>query len=169
MKTYRVGAGVHLPPIVALGARPAVAFLRPQILRETLTPRTAPRHLQDAMQSTPRKLTTHQKAVLIQALAMFPEQQAGIFYSPTSSDAQAYAQEFLTIFKAVGWTVADPEPTEIARVQSANLTVIVSDEATLPPAAEALHDTLQIFRMNVEVSRDFTHKIASGSFILAIG
>jgi hypothetical protein len=154
MKTYRVGAGVHLPPIVALGARPAVAFLRPQILRETLTP---------------RKLTTHQKAVLIQALAMFPEQQAGIFYSPTSSDAQAYAQEFLTIFKAVGWTVADPEPTEIARVQSANLTVIVSDEATLPPAAEALHDTLQIFRMNVEVSRDFTHKIASGSFILAIG
>jgi len=99
---------------------------------------------------------------------MFPEQHAGIFFSPMSSDAQAYAQEFLTIFTAVGWTVTDPEPTEIAPVQSASLAVIVSAEASPPAAAEALHDTLQIFGMNAEVSRDSNHKIAPGGFILAI-
>jgi hypothetical protein len=120
------------------------------------------------MQTTPRKLTTHQKAVLIQALTMFPEQQARIFYSPTSSDAQAHAQEFLTIFKAVGWTVTDPEPTEIAAGKSPSLALIVSSETTPPPAAEALRDTLQIFGINAEVSPDSTHKIASGSLILTI-
>jgi hypothetical protein len=120
------------------------------------------------MQTTPRKLTTHQKAVLIQALTMFPEQQAGILYSPTSPDAQAHAQEFLTIFKALGWTVSDPQPTEIAATQSAKLALIVSREATPPPAAEALRDTLQIFGMNAEVSPDSTNKIPPGSFILAI-
>jgi hypothetical protein len=99
---------------------------------------------------------------------MFPEQQAGILYSSASSDAQAYAQEFLTIFKALGWTVNDPEPKEIAATQSANLAIVVSHEATPPPAAEALRDTLQIFGMNVELLRDSTNKIPSSSFILAI-
>jgi hypothetical protein len=120
------------------------------------------------MQTTPRKLTTHQKAILIKALTMFPEQKASIFYSPPSSDAQSYARDFLTIFKAVGWTVTDPEPTEIAGAESADLALIVSAEASPPAAVEALHDTLQIFGMNAEVSRDSNHKIAPGGFILAI-
>jgi hypothetical protein len=121
------------------------------------------------MQATPRKLTTHQKAVLIHVLLMFPEQHAGIFYSPAAADAFAYAQDFLTIFKTVGWTVNDAEPVEIAAGQSANLAFIVRPETSLPPAAEALRDTLRIYGIDIEVFSDSTRNIASGSFILAIG
>ncbi len=49
------------------------------------------------MQLTPRKLT-HQKAVLIQVLITFPDQQVGVSYSPSASDALAYAEDFLTTF-----------------------------------------------------------------------
>ena len=121
------------------------------------------------MQTTPRKLTTHQKAVLIHVLLMFPEQHAGIFYSPAAADALAYAQDFLTIFKTVGWTVNDAEPVETATGQSADLVFIVSREASLPPAAEALRDTLRIYGIDIEVLCDSTRNIASGGFILAIG
>jgi len=121
------------------------------------------------MQTTPRKLTIHQKAVLIHVLLMFPEQHAGIFYSPAAADAFAYAQDFLTIFKTVGWTVNDAEPVEIASSQSADLAFIVSREASLPPAAEALRDALRIYGIDIEVFSDSSRNIASGSFILAIG
>src|ERR1700726_40969 len=102
------------------------------------------------MQATPRKLTTHQKAVLIHVLVMFPDQQAGILYLPAADDALAYAQDFLAIFKAVGWTVNDAEPAEIATSQSTGLSFLVSREANLPPSAEALRDTLRIYGIEVE-------------------
>ncbi len=64
------------------------------------------------MQSTPRKLTTHQKAVLIQVLLAFPEQQVGVCYSPKAPDALVYAQDFMTIFRAIGWKLNDAEAAQ---------------------------------------------------------
>jgi hypothetical protein len=121
------------------------------------------------MQSTPRKLTTHQKAVLIQVLLTFPEQQVGVCYSPTATDALAYAQDFLTIFKSIGWTVNDAESEEIVTSQSAGLALIGSQGASLPPSGEALRDTLRIYGIEVETLCDSARNIASGSFVLAIG
>ena len=43
------------------------------------------------MPSTPRKLTTHQKTVLIQVLLSFPEQQVTVCYDPSAADALAHA------------------------------------------------------------------------------
>lgn len=121
------------------------------------------------MQSTPRKLTTHQKAVLIQVLLAFPDQQVGVYYSPTATDALAYAQDFLTIFKTIGWTVNDAEPAEIVTGQSADLALMVGRGGSLPPSAEALRDTLRIYGIEVETLSDSARSIASGSFVLAIG
>ena len=124
---------------------------------------------QTAMQSTPRKLTTHQKAVLIQVLLVFPDQQVGVCYSPTATDALAYAQDFLTIFKAIGWTVNDAESAEIVTDQSAGLVLIVSRGGSLPPSAQALRDALRIYGIEVDTYCDSDRNIASGSFVLAVG
>jgi hypothetical protein len=121
------------------------------------------------MESPPRKLTTHQKAVLIHVLLTFPGQHVGVCYSPTATDAFAYAQDFLRIFKTIGWTVNDAEPAEIVSGQSAGLALIVSRAGSLPPSAEALRDTLRIYAIEVETICDSARDIASGSFLLAIG
>jgi hypothetical protein len=55
-----------------------------------------------------RKLTLHQQSVLIQVLLVFPDQRVDICYDSSASDALAYALNFLTIFKAIGWTVHAP-------------------------------------------------------------
>ena len=121
------------------------------------------------MQATPRKLTTHQKAVLIHALVMFPDQQAALFYFPAAEDALSYAQDFLTVFKAVGWNVNDAEPAEIAIAPSAGLAFLVSRESNLPPGAEALRDTLRICSIEVQTHIDPTRKIAPSTVALFIG
>src|SRR5260370_29547788 len=42
------------------------------------------------MQPIPRKLSTHQQAVLIQVLLAFPEQEVGVYYCASASDALGY-------------------------------------------------------------------------------
>ena len=59
---------------------------------------------------TTRKLTVHQQAVLIQVLLAFPEQRVAVQYLPSAGDSCSYADDFLNIFKAVGWTVYDSAP-----------------------------------------------------------
>jgi hypothetical protein len=119
--------------------------------------------------SISRKLTTHQKAVLIQVLLTFPDQQVGICHSPAADDALTYAQDFLAIFKAIGWRVTEPEPREIAGGRSAGLALVFSEAGSLPPAAEALRDALRIYEIDAEVFCDAAGKIPSGSFVLAVG
>jgi hypothetical protein len=121
------------------------------------------------MPSTSRKLTTHQKAVLIQVLLAFPDQRAAVHYSPAASDALAYAQDFLTIFKAVGWQVNDVESADQSIAQAAGLAVVVSQDHSLPPSAEALRDALRIYGIEVEIFWDPASNIASGSFVFSIG
>jgi hypothetical protein len=121
------------------------------------------------MQSPPRKLTTHQKAVLIQVLLVFPVQQVGVCYSPAAADAFAYAQDFLTIFKTVGWTVNHAGLAEIVTDRSAGLALLVSRGNNLPPGAQALRDALRIYGIEVETFCDSDRDIASGSFVLSIG
>ena len=119
------------------------------------------------MQSNPRKLTTHQKAVLIQVLLSFPDQRVGICYSQSGEDSLSYAQEFLTIFKAIGWRVGDAKPTELVASQS-GLAIVLGPVEALPPSAEALRDALRIYGIEAEVFHDRERNIESGSFILAI-
>jgi|ERR1700733_3130258 len=124
---------------------------------------------QTAMQSTPRKLTTHQKAVLIQVLLVFPGQQVSVCCSPTAPDALAYAQDFVTIFKAIGWTVNEADWAEIAIDRSAGLTLVVSRGAELPPSSQAFRDSLRIYGIEVEVFCDSEQNFAPSSFLLAVG
>jgi len=119
--------------------------------------------------TTPRKLTTDQKAVLIQVLLAFPDQQIGVWCSPTAPDALAYAQDFVTIFKTIGWTVKDPESAEMITRQSTGLALIVNRGGSLPPSAEALRDTMRIYGIEVETLCDPTRNIATGSFVLSVG
>jgi hypothetical protein len=122
------------------------------------------------MQPTPRRLTTHQQAVLIQVLLTFPDQQVDICFSPSASDALAYAQDFLTVFKAIGWRVTGPESADLPDGRTTSLAVVVREEGSLPACAEALRDALRIYGIEIKtLGSDGGREIAFGSFVLAIG
>ncbi|MFY9731525.1 MAG: hypothetical protein WB723_08795 [Candidatus Acidiferrales bacterium] len=94
-----------------------------------------------------RKLTTHQKAVLIQVLRTFPNERVEIRYAPDAHDAHSYAQDFMAVFKAIGWDVTGPE-AEAPGNRSA--LVLLVRNAKLPACAEALRDALRIYEIAVE-------------------
>ena len=122
------------------------------------------------MASPARKLTMHQKAVLIQVLLAFPEQQVTVQYSPSGGDALAYARDFVTIFKAVGWKVEESGSAERARAtQAGGLALVLSQARRLPPAAEALRDALRIYGIEVETLSDSGGGLAPGDFVFSVG
>lgn len=115
-----------------------------------------------------RKLTTHQQAVLIQVLLAFPEQKVGIEHCD-AGDAASYARDFLTIFNAVRWDVAE---LGLARVPSAHadgLAIVVNAMQKVPAGAEALRDALRIYGIEVETVRDSAREIVAGGFIFSVG
>jgi hypothetical protein len=114
-----------------------------------------------------RKLTTHQKAVLIQVLRTFPDERVEIRYAPNADDGLSYAQDFMAVFKAIGWDVSGPE-AEGSRNRPA-LALLVHD-AKLPACAEALRDALRIYDIAVETqcgpgspAHTFTLWVGAGS------
>jgi len=56
-----------------------------------------------AAERCPRRLTTHQKAVLIQVLLAFPEETVAVRYLPSASDARNCANDFSTIHDPHRW------------------------------------------------------------------
>jgi len=125
-----------------------------------------------AMPPTPRKLTTHQKAVLIQVLLAFPDQHVSVCYDPSVGDALGYAEDFLTLFKVLGWRVEAGAPSNFSNalnVQPSGLAFLVSATSSLPPSAEALRDALRIYGIEIATLLDPARNVASGGFVLAIG
>lgn len=120
-----------------------------------------------AAERSPRRLTTHQQAVLIQVLLAFPEETVTVRYWPPASDALNYANDFSTIFKAVNWNVVPAEPVEVLPHSSIGLTIVVREE-TLPPSAEALRDALRIYGIEAEVAKDQSSLCGSSNFALAV-
>jgi hypothetical protein len=120
------------------------------------------------MHPIPRKLTTHQKAVLIQVLLTFPDEEVGVSYCPSASDALGYAQDFLTIFKVIGWRVNAGAPSESLSGEFIGL-AFVTAERSLPPVAEALRDTLRIYGIEVATLSDPSCNTPPGGFILSVG
>jgi hypothetical protein len=118
---------------------------------------------------TPRRLTTDQKAVLIQVLLAFPDQQVDVGYDPLASDALGYAQDFLTIFNVIGWKVSDGAPSKILNGQFTGLVLLVSAEGNLPPSGEAFRDALRIYGMETKMLCDPSCAMKPGGFMLAIG
>ena len=115
----------------------------------------------------PRRLTTHQQAVLIQVLLAFPDEAVSLRYWPPASDALNYADDFSTIFKAVNWTVVSAEPAEDLPHSSSGLTIVVREEK-LPPSAEALRDALRIYGIETQVARDESNLCGSSNFALVV-
>lgn len=119
-------------------------------------------------ESNQRKLTTHQKAVLIQVLRVFPDERVSIRYSPSAVDGHVYARDFLSVFRAIGWEVNDPEAAEELTEEPSGLAVI-ANEAELPPCAEALRDALRIFGVEVQTLCAGTRNVGNGRFVLRVG
>lgn len=94
-----------------------------------------------------RKLTTYQKAVLIQVLRTFPDERVEIRYAPDADDALSYAQDFAAVFKAIGWDVTGPE---VGGSRNGPALALLVCEAKLPACAEALRDALRIYETAVE-------------------
>jgi len=118
-------------------------------------------------EQSPRRLTTHQKAVLIQVLLAFPDETVTVRYLPSASDALNYANDFSTIFKTINWTVAPPEPAENLPYISSGLAVLAPGE-TVPPSAEALRDVLRIYGTEAQVVRDESNLCGPSNFALVI-
>ena len=124
------------------------------------------------MPPTARKLTTHQKAVLIQVLLAFPDQHVSVCYDPSVGDALGYAEDFLTLFKVLGWRVEAGAPSNFSNalnVQPSGLAFLVSATNSLPPSAEALRDALRIYGIEIATLLDPARNVASDGFVLAIG
>jgi hypothetical protein len=121
------------------------------------------------MEPSARRLTTHQKAVLIQVLLTFPEQQVRVCYDPAASNKSDYAQDFLTIFKVIGWDVSEGTLAETWNGQFAGLGIVVSGLDSLPPGAEALRDALRIYGIEVATLCDLACGMHADGFILAVG
>jgi hypothetical protein len=121
------------------------------------------------MEPSARRLTTHQKAVLIQVLLTFPAQQVRVCYDPAASDKRDYAQDFLTIFKVIGWDVSEGPLAETWNGQFAGLRIVVSGLDSLPAGAEALRDALRIYGIEVATVCDPACGVKAGGFILAVG
>jgi hypothetical protein len=121
------------------------------------------------IEATPRKLTLHQQAVMIQVLLTFPEQHVDVRYDPGSSDALGYARDFLTIFKVIGWKLNDGAPAEISGGQFRGLGIFVREQSSMPASAEALRDALRIYGIEVATFYDPICNIIPGGFVLAVG
>jgi hypothetical protein len=121
------------------------------------------------MNPTRRKLTTHQKAVLIQVLRAFPDQEISVYHHPAAADALSYAQDFVSVFKAIGWTVNDGEPSGVLNAQPPGLALLVKGQGSLPPGAEALRDSLRIYGIEVSTLCDPACSLGPDGFMLAVG
>jgi hypothetical protein len=115
-----------------------------------------------------RKLTTHQKAVLVQVLRTFPDEHVRICYSPSASDGRAYAEDFLSVFRAIGWDADGPETAHEPTGASSGL-ALIANEAGLPPCAEALRDALRIYGIEAEVECSGSGSVENGTFLLRVG
>jgi hypothetical protein len=120
------------------------------------------------MPPSPRRLTTHQQAVLIQVLLAFPDQRVALHYSPQADDALSYARDFLAVFKAVGWHVHDPEATKGSAAPAVGLAFLSADHR-LPPSADALRDALRIYAIEVASACGSRVNMTSNGFVLQIG
>jgi hypothetical protein len=114
-----------------------------------------------------RKLTTHQQAVLIQVLLTFPDEPVGVLYAPAAEDARNYAEDFLTIFKAINWSVSDLETSDRLPVVPGQLAILVNEDQ-VPPSAEALRDALRIYGIELEIIRDPADLCAGRNFVLLV-
>ncbi len=114
-----------------------------------------------------RKLSTHQQAVLIQVLLTFPDEPVGVCYLPSVSDAHAYAEDFLTIFKSINWRVDDTYAQANLVTAAGGLSIVVKDNQ-LPPSAEALRDALRIYEIEAEIVPDRSNLCGSRNFVLAV-
>lgn len=119
-------------------------------------------------ETNPRKLTTHQKAVLIQVLRTFPDERVEIRYVPEAGDAFAYAQDFLSIFKAIGWDVLGPKAEAPSGGHTTGIAIFVP-HGKLPSCAEALRDALRIYDIEAKLQNDAERKPAADSFVFWIG
>ncbi|MGA9729637.1 MAG: hypothetical protein WA690_21695 [Candidatus Acidiferrales bacterium] len=121
------------------------------------------------METNARKLSTHQKAVLIQVLLTFPAQRVNVCCQREASGAFEYAQDFLTIFKVIGWDVQEGAAVANWNGETAGLSMVVASPGSLPVGAEALRDVLRIYGIEVATVCDPKCGVSAGGFIFNVG
>ncbi len=119
-------------------------------------------------ESAQRKLATHQKAVLVQVLRTFPDERVSICYSPSATDGLGYAEDFLSVFKAIGWHVNGPQAADEPIAAFSGL-ALLTPQTSLPPCAEALRDALRIYGIEIRAECCGSACATAGSFLLRIG
>ena len=116
-----------------------------------------------------RKMTTHQKAVLIQVLRTFSDERVEICYAPDADDALSYAEDFLSIFKAIGWDVSGPDPKPCDAMNPSSGIALLAQGGKLPACAEALRDALRICEIELTAQAHATAAADACTFTLWVG
>jgi hypothetical protein len=80
-----------------------------------------------------------------------------------------YAQDFLTIFKVIGWDVSEGALAATWNGQLDDLAIVLSASDSLPPGAEGLRDALRIYGIEVATICDPACAMKAAGFILAVG
>lgn len=123
---------------------------------------------EDRTPTTRRRLTTHQKAVLIQVLRTFPDERVRICYSPCSVDGRSYAEDFVSVFRAIGWRVDGPDASSEPAAAPSALALVPSEMGLLPCAA-AFRDALRIYGIEIHVDFSSSGRVMGDSFLLRVG
>ncbi len=119
------------------------------------------------MPTAARRLTTHQKQVLIQVLLAFPGQRVALEYAEGSADAADYALDFLAIFRALNWDVEGPRQLEPAPLHEPCLKLIAA-RPHLAGCAEGLRDALRVYGIEVELVSDQDGRMREGGFLFSV-
>lgn len=122
----------------------------------------------DGMVKSRRRLTTHQKAVLVQVLRTFPDEKVRVCYSPSATDGRSYAEDFVSVFRAIGWRVDGPDASGDTAASPSALALVPSDMG-LTPCAAALRDAMRIYRIEIHVDFSRPARASDGSFLLRVG
>lgn len=120
------------------------------------------------MLKTQRRLTTHQKAVLVQVLRTFPDERVRICYSACAIDGRSYAEDFASVFRAIGWRVDGPDASDESTAARSPLALVPS-EMGLTPCAAAFRDTLRIYRIEIQIDFSGWGHVTDKSFLLRVG
>jgi hypothetical protein len=115
-----------------------------------------------------RRLSTHQKAVLIQVLLAFPDETVGVYSQSPTSATHDYAEDFLNIFKALNWNVDNNVEVRERLPESPSGLALLVKENRVPPSAEALRDALRIYSLEAEITTDHQNLCGSRNFVLAV-
>jgi hypothetical protein len=119
---------------------------------------------------SPRRLSEEHKKELVKTLSSLPKPTSppGVFWSSTAPDGEIYGQDFIDVFKRLGWAEgAGNWGTESLLMHVVGVHLIVHSAASRPQGAGELQQALE--SIGIKAPGDVDPNIPEGTFEIRIG